>query len=152
MNQRDPIKAARTIFLRYLRQRLLPPITWYPSCVFITNNLIMKTLLSVFAILLITTSCEYYVEPVVPYDPRDQFTGSYSVHEYSSTYDEYWDYNVSIYKGAGGQIVIDNLYNSNLRVYANVNNNRFYVNWQTADGYELSGDGFVDGTKVTINY
>ncbi|MEI9920747.1 MAG: hypothetical protein WDO14_18430 [Bacteroidota bacterium] len=112
----------------------------------------MKTLLSVFAILLITTSCEYYVEPVVPYDPRDQFTGSYSVHEYSSTYDEYWDYNVSIYKGAGGQIVIDNLYNSNLRVYANVNNNRFYVNWQTADGYELSGDGFVDGTKVTINY
>src|SRR5690242_12355482 len=100
----------------------------------------MKTLVPVFAILLLATSCDtYYVEPVVPYDQRDQFVGNYDLHEYSSTYDEYWDYSVSIYKGAGGQIVIDNFYNSNIRVYASVNNNRFYVNWQTADGYELQG-------------
>ncbi|HEX8059606.1 MAG TPA: hypothetical protein VF473_01660 [Cyclobacteriaceae bacterium] len=113
----------------------------------------MKTLAFSLAILLVATSCEtYYVEPVVHYDPRDQFVGSYDLQEYSSTYDENWNYSVSVYKGAGSQIVIDNFYNSNLRVYANVNGNRFSVSWQIADGYELQGDGYVEGRKITINY
>jgi len=112
----------------------------------------MKTLIPVFAILLIATSCEtYYVEPVVPYDPRDRFVGSYSLNEYSSTYDEYWEYGVSISKSQY-DLVIDNFYNSNLRVRAHVNGNQLYIPWQTANGYELQGDGFVEGRKITINY
>src|SRR5690349_8503087 len=99
-----------------------------PSLVYsYTNPLkedIMKTLVFVFSILLVATSCEmYYVDPVPVYDPRDQFVGSYDVNEYSSTYDEYWEYGVSIYKSSG-DIVIDNFYNSGLRVYANVNGDR----------------------------
>jgi hypothetical protein len=113
----------------------------------------MKTLISVFTILFIATSCGdiYYVEPVVPYDPRDQFTGRYNINEYSSTYDEYWEYGISIYKGSY-DIVIDNFYNSNLRVNAHVNGNQLYIPWQVVDGYELQGDGYVEGSKIVINY
>lgn len=113
----------------------------------------MKTLVFAFAIMLLATSCDvYYVEPVVPYDPRDRFVGNYSVSEYSSTYDEYWDYNISIYKSGRNDIVIDNFYNSGLRAYATVSGNDFYVSWQTIDGYEVQGDGFIEGSKLTINY
>ena len=113
----------------------------------------MKALVSVFAILFFATSCGdiYYVEPVVPYDPRDQFVGSYDINEYSSTYDEYWEYGVSIYKSQY-DLVIDNFYNSNLRVSAHVNGNQIYIPWQLVDGYELQGDGSVQGGSITINY
>ncbi|MEJ0033018.1 MAG: hypothetical protein WDO15_22890 [Bacteroidota bacterium] len=114
----------------------------------------MKTLVSVFAILIFATSCDfYYVEPVpvIPYDPRDQFTGSYGVHEYSSTYDEYWDYNLQIYKNQF-DITIDNFYNTGLRVNAHVNGNALYIPWQIVDGYELQGDGSVQGGSIIIDY
>jgi hypothetical protein len=112
----------------------------------------MKTAL-VFLLAAITlTSCDvYYVEPVVPYDERDAFVGTYDISEYSSTYDEYWDYGISINKSSG-QIVIDNFYNSGLRVYANVNGSNLYIPWQTVSGYEVQGDGFVEGSKITITY
>jgi hypothetical protein len=114
----------------------------------------MKTLFSVLAILIFATSCNmYYVEPVpvVPYDPRDQFTGKYSINEYSSTYDESWAYDMSIYKSQY-DLSIDNFYNTGLRVNAQVNGTSLSIPWQIVDGYELQGDGFVEGSKITINY
>lgn len=115
----------------------------------------MKTLILAFAILLIATSCDvYYVEPVVAvpvYDPRDQYIGSYDVNEYSSTYDEYWEYGLSIYKSEYN-IVISNFYNSGLTIDANVNGDNIYIPWQTVNGYELQGDGYIENGKITINY
>jgi len=112
----------------------------------------MKTLVFVFANSCVATSCDvYYVEPVPAYDARDQFVGSYDIQEYSSTYNEYWEYGMSIYKSSGS-IVIDNFYNSGLKVYANVNGTHLYIPWQVVDGYELQGDGYVTGGKITINY
>ena len=112
----------------------------------------MKTLVFVFAILFVATSCDvYYVDPAPVYDPRDNFVGTYDITEYSSTYDEYWEYGVSVYKSSG-DIVIDNFYNSGLRVYANVNGNRLYIPWQNVDGYEIQGDGYVEGAKLVITY
>jgi hypothetical protein len=114
----------------------------------------MKTLVFLSAVLFVATSCDvYYVEPapVVVYDERDAFVGSYDVSEYSSTYDENWEYGISIYKSSG-QIVIDNFYNSGLKVYANVSGQNLYIPWQTVDGYEIKGDGFVEGSKIVLNY
>jgi hypothetical protein len=115
----------------------------------------MKTLVFLSALLVFATSCDvYYVDPtpVVVYDERDAFVGSYDLNEYSSTYDEYWEYGISIYKSSGGQIMIDNFYNSGLRVYADVSGTSLYIPWQTVNGYEIKGDGFVEGSKITINY
>ena len=112
------------------------------------------TLVFLLALTVIATSCDvYYVEPepVIVYDDRDAFVGSYDVNEYSSTYDEYWEYDLSIYKSAG-DIVIDNFYNSGLKVYANVNGSRLSIPWQTVNGYELQGSGYVEGRKLVINY
>jgi hypothetical protein len=112
----------------------------------------MKTLVFAIAVSLLATSCDvYYVDPVPVYDARDQFVGNYDINEYSSTYDEYWEYGMSIYKSSG-EIVIDNFYNSGLRVYANVNGDRLYIPWQVVEGYELQGDGYVEGLKIVINY
>lgn len=112
----------------------------------------MKTLVFISAILLLASCDVYYVDPVPVYDPRDQFVGTYDISEYSSTYDEYFEYGVSIYKSSGGQVVIDNFYNSGLRAYANVNGSRVYIPWQNIDGYELQGEGYLAGTKLVINY
>lgn len=104
--------------------------------------------------MLVLVSCDvYYVEPVVPvYDDRDQFVGTYDVSEYSATYDEHWEYGVSIYKRSG-EIVIDNFYNSGLRVYGNVNGNTVRIPWQNVDGYEIQGDGYItDGSKLVLSY
>lgn len=113
----------------------------------------MKIILVFLAALLMVSCDVYYVDPdpIVVYDDRDAFVGSYEVSEYSATYDEYWEYDVSIYKG-GGELVIDNFYNSGLRVYANVNGSNFTIPWQTIDGYEIQGDGYVRGTKLVFNY
>ena len=114
----------------------------------------MKILVYFIAIMFLATACDvYYVEPVpvVVIDERDQFVGSYDVSEYSSTYDEYWEYGLSIYKSSG-QIVIDNFYNSGYRVYANVNGNSLYIPWQKVNGYEISGEGYVEGSKLVLNY
>lgn len=113
----------------------------------------MKTLVYAVAILVLATSCDvYYVDPVPAYDPRDKFVGAYDINEYSSTYDEYWEYGVSIYKSGGDEIVIDNFYNSGLRVYATVRGSQLYIPWQTIDGYELQGDGYISGNKLVITY
>ena len=113
----------------------------------------MKTLVFLSAILLLASCDVYYLEPVpVPvYDPRDRFIGTYDVHEYSSTYDEYWDYGVQIYKSSG-DIVIDNFYNSGLRVYATVSDDRLNIPWQNIDGYDIQGDGYVEGSKLVLSY
>lgn len=116
----------------------------------------MKTLGFILGVVLLASCDVYYVDPVVPapaYDPRDRFVGTFDVSEYSSTYDEYWEYGVSIYKSSRGQIVIDNFYNSDLSVYATTGSgNTFYIPWQTVNGYELQGDGYVDGSKIVITY
>lgn len=115
----------------------------------------MKTsLVFLLAITVIATSCDvYYVEPepVVVYDDRDAFVGSYDVSEYSSTYDEYWEYGMSVNKSRG-QIVIDNFYNSGLAVDANVNGSNLHIPWQNVKGYEIQGDGYISGNKLVISY
>jgi hypothetical protein len=113
----------------------------------------MKTLALSLVILFVASSCGdvYYVEPAPRYDARNQFIGYYDVNEYSSTYDEYWQYGLTINKSQY-DLFIDNFYNSNLRVSATVNGNQLYIPWQVVDGYELQGDGYVEGSKIVINY
>lgn len=113
----------------------------------------MKTLVFISAILLLASCDVYYVEPEPVYDPRDQFTGSFDLSEYSSTYDEYWEYGVSIYKsGRGTDIVIDNFYNSGLRASGYISGTTVTIPWQKVDGYEIQGNGYISGDKLVLSY
>ncbi len=114
----------------------------------------MKKLLIFLSLVTFLASCDVIVvDPQPAYDARDKFTGNYDIEEYSSTYDEYWEYGLSIYKsGYGNEIMLDNFYNSGLRVYGSVTGNRVYIPWQTVNGYELQGDGFLNGNKLTLSY
>jgi hypothetical protein len=115
----------------------------------------MKTLVFVSA-LLVLASCDIYVvdpEPVY-IDYRDRFTGTFEISEYSSTYDEHWDYGMSIYKTSsdGASVVIENFYNSGLSVRASVDINAIYIPLQVVDGYQVHGSGTLSGGKLTIQY
>jgi hypothetical protein len=114
----------------------------------------MKKLLGFILLVTFLASCDVIVvDPQPAYDQRDKFTGNYDIEEYSSTYDEYWEYGLSIYKsGHGTDVMIDNFYNSGLRVYGNVSGNRVYIPWQTVDGFEIQGEGFLNGSKLTLTY
>jgi hypothetical protein len=115
----------------------------------------MKTLVFISALVLLA-SCDVYVldpEPVY-IDPRDQITGSFDVAEYSSTYDEHWEYGLSIYKtsGDGVSIIIDNFYNSGLRVNARLDQGQIFIPMQLIDGYQIHGSGFISGDKLSLSY
>lgn len=114
----------------------------------------MKTLVFISAVLLLASCDVYYVEPEPVYDPRDQFAGSFDVSEYSSTYDENWEYGLTIFKSGSrsSEVILDNFYNSGLRVTAYVTGSRLEIPWQIVDGYQVQGNGFITGDKITLSY
>jgi hypothetical protein len=113
----------------------------------------MKTLVFIASLLFLASCDVYVVDPEPIYDPRDQFTGAFDLSEYSSTYDESWEYGVSINKTSRGpEVIIDNFYNSGLRVTGIVEGGHLNIPWQKIDGYEIQGNGFISGDKLTISY
>jgi hypothetical protein len=114
----------------------------------------MKKLLVFILLVTSLASCDVIVvDPEPAYDQRDKFTGNFDVEEYSSTYDEHWEYGLSVYKtGYGNGVILDNFYNSGLRVYGTVTGNRVYIAWQTVDGFEIQGEGSLNGNKLMLNY
>jgi hypothetical protein len=115
----------------------------------------MKTLV-LLSTLFLLASCELYVvdpEPVY-IDPRHYVIGTYDMAEYSSTYDEHWEYDlsVSMESSDGRSIVFDNFYNSGLRIHGTVDEGRIFIPVQLVDGYKIYGTGFISGNKLTISY
>lgn len=112
----------------------------------------MKKLIFFFGLVLMT-SCEVIiVEPV--YDNRDRITGSFSVKEYSQTYDQFIRFSVSIYKSgySGKAIMIDNFYNAGIQVDAELSGNQIYIPWQIRDGFSIEGSGSVYGEELRLSY
>ncbi len=108
----------------------------------------MKKLAFFASLLVLVSSCDVIVVNPQTYDARDRFIGTYQFEDYSTTYDEYWNYGVTIMKsGYSNEIILNNFYNSGLNVYARVSGNRLTIPWQRIDGYELQGNGTVDGNS-----
>lgn len=113
----------------------------------------MKKLAFFASLLVLVSSCDVIVVNPQTYDARDRFIGTYQFEDYSTTYDEYWNYGVTIMKsGYSNEIILNNFYNSGLNVYARVSGNRLTIPWQRIDGYELQGNGTVDGNRLTLTY
>ena len=110
-------------------------------------------------ILLVFSACEVVVveEPVIVVtDPRSFFTGSYGVDEYSETFDVHSDYNIRILKSADyvESVIISNFYGIGLQVLADVDLNGIdlYIPSQDVNGYRISGDGYLEGNRLILNY
>lgn len=74
------------------------------------------------------------------YDERNRIVGYYDVEEYSQTFNDVTYYSIQVSKGTGyDEIVIRDLYDEGLRVYAIVNYDRITIPFQVVNGYEIDG-------------
>lgn len=106
-------------------------------------------------IVLIFSSCELSFETVVVYDERDEFIGTYEVEEYSEGTTSTFVYNITIRKSrySDGVIWIDNFYDANMRVFAEVNGNRMHIPIQRIGNREIEGRGSLfDGDELSMTY
>jgi len=115
----------------------------------------MKTNVLLLIFGLVLSSCEILVvEPM--YDVRDQVTGSYRVEEYSQTYNEAIRFTIYIRKSGLGytsrEVIIENFYNANMDVYAEVSSGRINIPRQFVGGYEIEGVGSIFLNEIQFNY
>ncbi len=99
-------------------------------------------------------SCDILViEP--QYDEHDRITGSYLMKEYSQTYNEYARFNVYVRKTGSvysNNVIIENFYNTNADVWAEMVGDKIYISRQVANGYEIEGVGTVYSDEIRFNY
>lgn len=112
----------------------------------------MKTKFLMLAMVLFLTSCEIIIEPV--FDDRDRLVGSYRVEEYSQTFNDYGKFTIYIRKAGGynSDVIVENFYNANLDVRAEVVNGKIYISKQYVDGYEVEGVGTVYFDEIRFSY
>jgi len=106
-------------------------------------------------IILIFSSCELSFETVVIYDERDEFIGTYEVEEYSESTTSTFVYNITIRKSrhSDGVIWIDNFYDANMRVFAEVHGNRIHIPIQRIGNREIEGRGSLfGGDELSMTY
>ncbi len=98
------------------------------------------------------TSCDIIiVEPVV--DDRDRVTGSYQIEEHSHTYNDYVQFYIYIRKSGGSDgVIIENFYNADVNVRANVVYDKIYIARQIVDGYEIEGVGTIYKDEIQFSY
>jgi hypothetical protein len=115
---------------------------------------IMKKVFIAAILITLMASCDvYYVETA--YDNRNQITGYYDVEDFSKTYDEYHYYGITISKvGSVGssEINIRDLYAEGVDVYAYLEGNSIEIPFQTEDGYEIEGSGYVSNGTIHLSY
>lgn len=85
-------------------------------------------------------------------DPRDPFTGRYTVNETCTPSNTNQDYTIKIFKSGSetdSLIIVENFYNSGARVEGVVAGNRVAFPEQTFSAYTFSGNGTIFTQKET---
>jgi hypothetical protein len=104
---------------------------------------------------IILSSCELSFETVVVYDDRNDFIGSYEVEEYSESMTSTFIYDITIRKSrySDGVIWINNFYDANIQVFAEVKGNKFYIPLQRIGNWEIEGRGSLfGGDELSMTY
>jgi len=113
----------------------------------------MKSLILSIPVIIILSSCEINV--VQPYyDVRNQVVGSYSMKEYSNTYNDFVYYDLSISKTQydQNQIILYNFYAAGISINAWFDGGHVTIPQQTVNGYRVEGVGTYQGNGLTFNY
>ena len=107
----------------------------------------------VIAFLILLGVCVFCASPS-PFsdDPRDPFTGRYTVAETCTPSNVAQDYTIKIFKSANetdSLIFVENFYNSGARVEGVVAGNRVAFPEQSFSAYTFSGNGTIFTRKET---
>jgi hypothetical protein len=111
----------------------------------------MKRLILFLGLLpILTTGCIINLE----YDERECFIGSYEVDEYSESLDAYAMYDFRIRRDHNDDytVYIENFYDADLIVYAEIYGSKIKIPSQWVDGYLIEGHGSLHGHELTLNY
>lgn len=94
--------------------------------------------------LLFLSSCYVVVEE--PYDPRNNFVGTYETEEWSTVYGGTTYYDVTISKSGyqDGRVWISNFYGIDLEVSGTVRGDEITIPNQYNGDFEVSGWGYLD--------
>lgn len=113
----------------------------------------MKTRAFLLMTAVFLMSCEILiVDPV--FDERDRVTGTYRVEEFSQTYNEYGTFNIHIRKSFNNmnEVIVENFYNANIDVRAQVVDGTIYISRQVVNGYEVDGVGTLYYDEIRFTY
>ena len=112
----------------------------------------MKTL-SFIAFAVVLASCEIIVVDS-DYDQVNLVSGVYQLEEYSQTYNQNFQYTVWVSQSGGDSriLYIDNFYDQEITVRAEVIGRKLYIRKQYVDGYEIEGIGTIWGSKIQLDY
>ena len=116
------------------------------------NN--MKRALLGLSLLLFISSCDVVLVPT-PYDPRDEFLGSFDTEEYSETLDAWSYYDVFIVKDAdplSNVIYLQNFYGANIEIFGEVNGTRLTIPRQRVGYFLVEGIGRLDFDELVMSY
>jgi hypothetical protein len=105
--------------------------------------------------LLLFTGCIVDLEFGDLYDERNVYLGWYEVEEYSEASSTTFLYDITITKSRYDDNVvwIDNFYDANIRVFAEVNGYSLYIPAQRVDYFEIEGRGTMyGGDELSITY
>ena len=119
----------------------------------------MKITAPLFLLITVSISaCQIDIEdpaPVIVHvDERDYFIGIFDVEEYSETFDAHNYYTIDIVKVAGqpGVVYLRNFYGAGVEVLAEVEGVHLYIPHQEANGFEIEGEGIIDGHRLDLFY
>jgi len=114
----------------------------------VKNYKILALLLTAFI-----SGCELIINES-PHDNIDQITGFYEVDEWSETLDAQSFFQLSIYRNnqRNGKIYIDNFYNAEIEVFAEVNGYKIQIPLQQVGYYEIEGIGSFYEGELTMTY
>ncbi|MCG8386477.1 MAG: hypothetical protein MJA30_13100 [Cytophagales bacterium] len=117
----------------------------------------MKRILLISAMAMVTLQGCFVTlveEPVVVYDYRDDFVGSYQVEEYSETFNSYSEYPIYVVKAGGypNSLYIENFYGLGLDIMVDIEGSRLYIPLQEVNGYRIEGNGRRVAGELHLDY
>jgi hypothetical protein len=119
------------------------------------RNLLIKLLMTLsIGVILFSTSCELDNDPITS-DPRDNFTGTWTVNETSSLYGtNNYTVTISYDPNNSTQVLISNFYHFGMEfnAYAITTINSITIPQQEVCNHNVQGTGQRDKNKITWNY
>jgi len=109
----------------------------------------MKKLFTILLAFLVW-SCDIIIEPVI--DSRYNVSGTYYLSEYSESYRSTTSYQITITRGYGSTVYIDNFYGAGLNVSGTMSGNRIDIYRQYRGGYEIQGVATVEMNSIHMTY
>ena len=96
------------------------------------------------------SSCTLIVDP--DFNTRNRVSGSYTMREYSETYNTTYTYRIYVTADNSKYVQLDNFYDANVTVTGYLNGNRITINRQFVSGYEIEGTGRLEGNELHFTY